>query len=595
MEQAMTDTFSHEDSSATTPLRFIAALAPRLPRMVAATAVVMFATFAGVQFLPQKFEAKLDLALPAGSQADIEADRLLAQEQLADIVSRLPPDAIAELRQNGAGVLDTTTLLRQRLMLTPGAKAQSITVTAMAENARRARSIVEATEASYLALVTPQALPSPIDKSQDSAKAAVPTPASAPMNADNLALLQQRLSLAWEERVRLEGRAQRVQSLIGAGNLSMLALDAENLPGLGRKLDELASLEAEQKKRAVTLLPNHPSMRTLKAEIDQLTAELDSEVMALSDLVVADRDAARRLEDGLRDQLASATEAAAKIDDTIMTGAISERPEPAVTALPRPVRTDLALGFAGSLAFLGQVGFFALTRPRRSSGERAAVAFGEMSEEMAVAPPQPTRRPAPRPASRMDAQHDWLASAVLPDVGVGAAWLGSTPQPAPRPADPIPVRDLGIVASDPEAELLADLAAARIIAVTTAGGTPTGTRNLLAFYQAQGKRVVLVDIATRRRGPSPGISDLSMGRANFADIIHGSGLYEAALIPWGRQAEFDPQSRSVHILVGALSDLYDVVVLALDRSLEDANAPLLDMAELVVDALDLPRAVLKAA
>jgi hypothetical protein len=170
-----------------------------------------------------------------------------------------------------------------------------------------------------------------------------------------------------------------------------------------------------------------------------------------------------------------------------------------------------------------------------------------------------------------------------------------TPQPAPRPAEPIPARHLGTLDQDTEAELLADLAAARIVAVTTAGGTPTGTRNLLAFYQAQGKRVVLVDIATRRRGPSPGISDLSMGRANFADIIHGSGLYEAALIPWGRQAEFAPQSRSVHILVGALSDLYDVVVLALDRSLEDANAPLLDMAELVVDALDLPRAVLKAA
>src|SRR5690606_3374938 len=99
-------------------------------------------------------------------------------------------------------------------------------------------------------------------------------------------------------------------------------------------------------------------------EIVRLSADLSQGVQHLADLVAADRDAARRLEDSLRDQIAAAAVPAAA-DTSVVTGAIAARPEPQITALPRPVRTDLALALSGGLAFFGQIGLFAFLRQRR--------------------------------------------------------------------------------------------------------------------------------------------------------------------------------------------------------------------------------------
>ncbi|KKB78258.1 hypothetical protein VW35_11420 [Devosia soli] len=595
----MTDTLSHPADQPDTDSSLVMAIVPRLPRMVTATAVVMFATFAGIQFLPQKFEARIDLTLPPGSAMDAEADRLLAQGQLADIVARLPADSIADLRQNGGGVLDTTTLLRQRLMVRPGETGTSLQLAATAGSAARARSIAEATRASYLALVTPpEAMPSAIEAKPE---AALVKPASMPMSADSIKALQQRLDQAFADRIKLEGRAERIKALVDQGNLAMLALDAENMPSLGRRLDDLAALEAEQQKLSVTLLPNHPTMRTLNEEVDRMRSDLATQVQSLSEMVVADRDAARRLEDGLRDELLTAT-AEVKADDTIKTGAIPEQQKPVVTPLPRAVRTDLALGLVGSLAFLGQLGFVVMTRPRKPSEEDLDDAADDMQMvEPALDTPLPPAQPEQQlqPEATQNAtytaetEHNWLTTTAMTDIGIGANWLGAEPaapvqppEPRPRPAKTMPAP----LQIPPDDGSMAELGAARILAIRTTSGVPTRSRELFAFYKSLGKRVVLVDVSTRRRGSAPGISDLSLGKANFADVIHGSGLYEAALIPWGRQAEFDPQARSVRILIGALSDLYDVVVLTLDRDLPSANAPLTALCDMTIDAGELPLA-----
>src|SRR5690606_10876613 len=114
-------------------------------------------------------------------------------------------------------------------------------------------------------------------------------------------------------------------------------------------------------------------------------------------------------------------------------------------------------------------------------------------------------------------------------------------------------------------------------------------------YERQGKRVVLVDAASRRRGRAPGISDLSLGLSSFADIIHGSGSYQTALVPWGRQPQFQPGAKSVRILVQALTELYDVVILTLDSDNLAACAPLAALADLTIDASDVPNTAQRAA
>lgn len=550
----MTQAFMQQISRPIGMGRFLAALAPRLPRMIAATAVVMFTAFAAIQFIPQTFEASLALSVPPGSQAADEVARLTDQQHLGEAVSRLAPDTIAELRRNGGGVLDTTALLRERLVLTPSDDGTQLTLSAKAGTPARARAILEAMTAEETALAEPP--PTLPQAATPATVAAAPLPVSHGENA--IASLQEKLSLAWEERIRLESRARRIQSLIADGNYALLALDAENLPGLGRQLDDLTTLKAERDRLAVDLLPNHPKMRTLEEEIARLSADLAQGVQQLADLVAADRDAARRLEDSLRDQVAAAA-VPATADTSLVTGAIAARPEPEITSLPRPVRTDLALALSGGLAFFGQIGLFAFLRQRRERpAEAGEVGAHEQAAEGDYAPVQTS-----------EADAGWFVNAsALPGAAVEARWTAEALGPAPEAA---------------RNTLSADIDEARVVAVRCRGGKPAVTRQLISRYEHQGKRVVLIDAASRRRGQAAGISDLSQGQASFADVIHGSGTYEAAFIPWGRQARLDPGARSVRILIEALRELYDVVILALDGDSLAAAAPLDALADTMID------------
>ncbi|KRA95543.1 hypothetical protein ASD83_17965 [Devosia sp. Root685] len=549
--------------------QFFVALAPRLPRMAAATAVVMFTAFAAIQFMPQTFEASLAIRVPAGSEPAQEAAKLIDQQHLGDAISRLTPDIVAELRRDGGGVLDTTALLAKRLTLQPADGGAHLDLTATAGSPARARAIVAAIAESYVTLA---GLPPALSEAPPK-EAASTAPATIPGNNDETQLLQKRLSLAWEDRIRLESRARRIESLIADGNYAMLALDAENLPSLGRQIDDLAVLEVELEKLSVNLLPNHPRMRVLQEEIDQLSAALDRGMQQLAQLVVADRDAARRLEDGLRDQLIAAT-APAVADASVVTGSVGDQPEPKVTALPRPVRTDLVLALSGGLAFFGQIGLFAFLRARRRVPEEAM----EPEDDYAYAQVDALE------ATEAEA-HNWLDASPLPAVALAADWSMT-----PEPGNAIVKEDAGQLPASTNG-----LDDAHIVAIRCRGDMGAAARRLLGQYERQGRRVVLVDAAGRHRGRAPGISDLSLGLASFADIIHGSGSHDTALVPWGCQAQFDPGAKSVRILVQALAELYDVVILALDSDNLAACQPLTALADLVLDAADIPGAAKAAA
>jgi len=575
----MTSIFTQQAKALTDTGQFLLALAPRLPRMAAASAVAMFVAFAAIQFSPQTFEASLALRVPTGSAPATEAEKLMSQQQLGDVIARLTPDIIAELRSDGSGVLDTTALLSKRLTLKPTDGGENLALSATARTPARAKAIVTAIAESYVTLA---GLPPELSQAapeQTAATTADAMPAALPGD-DATQVLQKKLSLAWEERIRLESRAQRIQALVADGNYAMLALDAGNLPSLGRQIDDLARLEVEREKLAVDLLPNHPRMRVLQEEIDQLSTDLDAGMQQLAGLVIADRDAARRLEDGLRDELIAATTPVVA-DNTVVTGAIGDRPEPKVTALPRPVRTDLVLGLSGGLAFFGQIGLFAFLRSRRRTEEQ--VEETELDFE-------PEGDEVYAPVSEQEfvetAAEDWVDVTLEPEVAVA-----EEPLPEPDFIKSVVEEEVDPVQPQPAASL----DNARIVALHCRGDMGAASRRLLAQYQRQGRRVVLVDAASRQRGRVPGISDLSQGLASFADIVHGSGPHEVALVPWGRQAQFDPRAKSVRILIQALAELYDVVILTLDSDNLNACKPLTALADFSLDAADVPGPVRTAA
>lgn len=562
----MTEQAMHETPAPNDERHFLIALAPRLPRMAAVTGAVMLAVFLAVQFIPQTFEASLALTVPAQSTAEAEMTKIVDQQNLGDVVSRLSPELLADLRRNANGLLDTTLLLSNRLTLAASADGQTLDLTALAGTPTRARALVEAVASGHAVLSDPPPPLAQVEHSTDSLPAAT-TDDSA------IRLLQQKLTLAWEERVRLDTRARRIEGLAGDGNYAMLAMDTETLPGLGRQIDALATLEAEEARLSVDLLPNHPKMRVIKEEIDQLTSDLSEGVQQFAALVAADRDAAQRFEDGLRAQLAEAM-APVVADTSVVTGSISEKPEPKIVALPRPIRTDLALAFAGSFAFLGQIGLFAMFRLRQQpldeipGLEYVTEPVDEMSGE------NDTLVPEENEAGEED--HNWLETASPTETD--DAWLI-------RPDAQLESETSDIRVAPPSSEPTFEEAC--IVALIGREDVDVAARRLLVHCEELGKRVVLVDAASQRRGRVSGISDLSVGLASFADIVHGSAA-EAALVPWGRQQHLDANAKPVRILIQALAELYDVVILALDDRAEGISLPLAALADLTIDSAALP-------
>lgn len=88
---------------------------------------------------------------------------------------------------------------------------------------------------------------------------------------------------------------------------------------------------------------------------------------------------------------------------------------------------------------------------------------------------------------------------------------------------------------------------------------------LAADALAKGLSVVLVDAGSGRMGDAPGLSDLSMGEAGFGDVVQKSADQSFAEVAWGRSDLIDRASPKPSILIEALGDIYEVVIVLTGR------------------------------
>jgi uncharacterized protein involved in exopolysaccharide biosynthesis len=82
---------------------------------------------------------------------------------------------------------------------------------------------------------------------------------------------------------------------------------------------------------------------------------------------------------------------------------------------------------------------------------------------------------------------------------------------------------------------------------------------------AKGLSVVVVDAGSGRVGDTPGLSDLSTGDAGFGDVVQKSADQSFAEVDWGQGDAIDRTSSKPSILVEALGDIYEVVIVLTGR------------------------------
>lgn len=145
--------------------------------------------------------------------------------------------------------------------------------------------------------------------------------------------------------------------------------------------------------------------------------------------------------------------------------------------------------------------------------------------------------------------------------------------PAPNPVTVTPIRPQAprqITGMIRYADLAADLVLGKthLLLLADHGSREPSRRMadaLAADGLAKGLSVVLVDAGSGRTSDAPGLSDLSTGQAGFGDVVQKSADQSFAEVAWGQGDTVDRTSAKPSILIEALGDIYEVVIVLTGR------------------------------
>lgn len=429
------------------------------------------------------------------------------------------------------------------------------------------------------------------------------------------------------EKARLQGQLAQLSATLLSGHPTVRALNAQ-IGELDIRINQegyrvAAALEAESQVEAdleASLQADMSRFKTTASTATQDTVTLDSlqrEAKAQRDLLEA--------------YLARYSEASSRVDSNSALPDVRVVTEAAPSVIPAFPKTALILAGVGIVVFALQAGavifgelmsgralrpieYAPVTPERREPATRAAarravveedteedeledVVVEEASEaEEFVPEPEPepiVERPQPErviamPAAAIEQPFPELqrsasesARLLLQELAERRAQRDSIRTAAEIVATTKPVapksrrEPTGLVRF---ADLSADLVLGKthLLLLADHGGNEPGRRladSLVADALAKGLSVVVVDAGSGRPGNVPGISDLSTGEAGFGDVVQKSSGQNFAEVAWGQGDLIDRASTKPAVLVEALGDIYEVVVVLTGRVGRTSSLP----------------------
>jgi uncharacterized protein involved in exopolysaccharide biosynthesis len=431
---------------------------------------------------------------------------------------------------------------------------------------------------------------------------------------------------AQSARNAAQSRADYIRTQISAGQPLDGIEDIRSNASIQALTQSRTTLQATLAEKLATLLPAHPTIKALNAQIQQLDGQIRAEARRVADSL----DSQVTIQDGIlaslngdltRAKLAASTQTRDGVTlDSLSREANAQRdllnayllkyrdasgrtevgsvlPDVRVITRAAPAstpawpKTALTLGAVGIVALVLQIG---------------SVLFGELMSGRAVYDRNDRREPTPEEVA--------TAAPAVADVTVAldeeAAffeapeadaedWSESPPEDVEAPA-PVATRfSSGEMAL---ANLNADIALGRVRVVLLAGvaqgrDAAVVADVLVAEAMHKGISVCRVDAGSMHVTAETGLTDLCADEASYGDIVHklGEGLAE---VPWGQGSMLDRRSTRPLTLIEALADIYELVVISTGRIGLGSSLPLFAGVEgrlVVVRQSDTPEAMLETA
>jgi uncharacterized protein involved in exopolysaccharide biosynthesis len=410
--------------------------------------------------------------------------------------------------------------------------------------------------------------------------------------------------------------ADLIRRLLKSGESVEGVEDVRNSPVVQGLMQNRATLQSTLAEKLATLLPAHPTIKALNAQIAQVNQQIKAEARRIADGLDAQATAQdgilQTLNDDLkRAQLAASTqtkdgvtldsltrEAKAQRDllDAYLlkyrdasgrttTGAVLPDvriiTEAAPSFSPASPKTTLILGAVGIVSLVLQVGW---------------VLFGELMSGRAVYDRNAVRPFAAAGAAEPPVDADDLRGAQTIEADVDAPERhrdDDTPEPVaiadPGPLDEAPesppdssmrrygeAADAALAMSNLRADVVTGRARVLFLAGVSEGRDAAVIADMLvADTLRQGLSVCRVDAGSGKSSREPGLTDLCAEGAGFGDVVHKvrGGLAE---VPWGHLERLDHRSTRAVTLVEALADIYEAVVVTVGRLGPGSSLPVFE-------------------
>lgn len=395
--------------------------------------------------------------------------------------------------------------------------------------------------------------------------------------------------------------ADLIRSLLKAGQPIDSVDDVRNSAVVQALLQNRATLQSSLAEKSATLLPGHPTIIALKAQIAQVDAQIKAEAVHVAegldaqvkvqtgiiaslndDLKTAQGAASTQTKDGvtldsltreanadrdlLNAYLLKYRDASGRTDTGSVLPDVRIITQAAPSITPVSPNTGLILGAVAfvSIALQAALILFGELLSGRAFRDRNTVVQVEVADSDEAVDP--------------DFEDD---AALDAEPEPPAAVVEAPPPPAPRakPAPTPAMRHQAHAAAELElANLSADIALGRARVVLLAGVSDGRDAAVIADALvrdalAKGLSVCRVDAGSARVTSEMGLSDLCAEQASYGDIVHKvrGGLAE---VPWGQRPTLDRRSMRPLTLLEALGDIYELVVVATGRVGLNSTLPL---------------------
>ncbi len=443
--------------------------------------------------------------------------------------------------------------------------------------------------------------------------------------AQQLGETANQLSTSRTQQAEAQAKADVIRSVLKQGRPAE-ALEIANSELVRALSQQRSQLAAQIASEGRTLLPQHPRMRELQAQLDGLEKQVRGEAEKLARAFENDAKTAGGRVAALTRQLdqLKTTSAAANSQDVqlralerdarsqrdLLEQMLTRYREASARDNPEALLADARVIAKGSAAtepyfpkkvptvLLVTIGAFALSlfaaaaaevfgaQPRGYEGDavpppalrttpRERLRGPETVEQepapdvqaAPISPPRPVTQAKDAPAAK--AAGDSPADDELAAAPAAAAKSADAEKPRSKPAA-IECADATLITSLARqlAAMPRDGGALRILATSSSPGLSVSSvaAQLAATISEQGRRVVAVDAAGGGAGdPEPGLSDLLTGDTTFANAIHRDNGSRVHFVPRGSEPfdRLEPAAQSrLAIVLEALALTYDFVMIS---------------------------------